>query len=343
MRRLLRIRKEYDDSNWNVYTMPNIFAEFLLAALRFAALWIIFHLLHKPRTRVRFVLALIIMIVQYPFCRILFFASGNNFVANVVCDTLLFLTLAFICEGELVRNNPEADSPPVGDLVRPVISAFYFNGMLQLINYVMGCYRYALTGPVPPSFSLWSYFARAIEGIILFLWCIFYYRIARNMTAKAPLSFSLLTVLTPLVGLAVIAAGTGASHNFREYEARIFLCGGLFGTLIIVLNMCVFYLYIKLSVAHEALVFAHDLAQALPVWTPENGLSGAFITRYEITPREREVIEIMQQGNTDKEIAACLNIAVNTVQAHLKRIYRKTGASGRFALIALISGTKRRA
>jgi DNA-binding CsgD family transcriptional regulator len=44
----------------------------------------------------------------------------------------------------------------------------------------------------------------------------------------------------------------------------------------------------------------------------------------------------MLQGKTDKEISGTLNIAVNTVQVHLKRIYRKTGAAGRFALSALI-------
>jgi DNA-binding CsgD family transcriptional regulator len=46
----------------------------------------------------------------------------------------------------------------------------------------------------------------------------------------------------------------------------------------------------------------------------------------------------MLLGKTDKEIAVRLNIAVNTVQAHLKRIYRKTGAAGRFALSALVRG-----
>jgi DNA-binding CsgD family transcriptional regulator len=102
--------------------------------------------------------------------------------------------------------------------------------------------------------------------------------------------------------------------------------------------MCVFYFYVKLSVAHEALLFARDLAQIPPVWTAERGLSPAFIEKYEITPREREVIEVMLQGKNDKEIAVKLNIAVNTVQVHLKRIYRKTGAAGRFALSALVRG-----
>jgi DNA-binding CsgD family transcriptional regulator len=63
-----------------------------------------------------------------------------------------------------------------------------------------------------------------------------------------------------------------------------------------------------------------------------------FIEKYEISPREREVIEIMVQGKADKEIAAKLDIAVNTVQVHLKKIYRKTGAAGRFALSALVRG-----
>jgi DNA-binding CsgD family transcriptional regulator len=169
-------------------------------------------------------------------------------------------------------------------------------------------------------------------------WTLFYYRVARNMTTKAPLSFSLLTVLTPLAGLAVIAASVNAARPLLDFAVHMFLYAGLFGTLIIILNMCVFYLYIKLSVAHEALVFAQGLSPSPPVWTPEQGLSAAFIETYEITPRERDVIETMLQGKTDKEIAVKLNMAVNTAQVHLKRIYRKTGAAGRFALSALVRG-----
>jgi DNA-binding CsgD family transcriptional regulator len=158
------------------------------------------------------------------------------------------------------------------------------------------------------------------------------------MTAKAPVSFSLLTIFTPLAGLAVAAASVSAGRRLIAVGENIFLYGGLFGTLIAVLNMCVFYLYTKLSVAHEALIFAQNLSPYPPVWTPEQGLSPQFIEKYEITPREREVIEAVVQGKTDKEIAACLNIAVNTAQVHLKNIYRKTGAAGRFALSALVRG-----
>ena len=108
--------------------------------------------------------------------------------------------------------------------------------------------------------------------------------------------------------------------------------------MIAVLNTCVFYLYTKLSIAHEALIFSRNLAQNPPALTQEQGLSAAFIEKYEITPRECEVIEAVLQGKTDKEISVKLNIAVNTVQVHLKRVYRKTGAAGRFALSALVRG-----
>lgn len=318
--------------------MPNIFAEFVLAVLRFSALWVLFGLLHKPRTRLRFGMAVCVMGIQYPFCRVLFFASGGNFAVSVVCDTVLFLTLAFICEGETSREPPGNGGGARGDLARPVISALHFNGLLQLVNYVMFCYLYAFYGEAPPSFSFQLYFWKMVEGLILLLWTLFYYRLARNMSSAAPLPFSLLTIFTPLAGVAVIAVSARAFRPLLDSGARLFLYGGIFGTLIIVLNMCVFYLYTKLSVAHEALIFAQSLAQTPPVWTTEKGLSTAFIERYEITPREREIIEILLSGKTDKEIAVKLNIAVNTVQVHLKRIYRKTGAAGRFALSALIHG-----
>jgi DNA-binding CsgD family transcriptional regulator len=42
------------------------------------------------------------------------------------------------------------------------------------------------------------------------------------------------------------------------------------------------------------------------------------------------------QGKSNKEIATALNIEVNTVQVHLQNVYRKTGAPGRYAIMALV-------
>jgi DNA-binding CsgD family transcriptional regulator len=312
--------------------MPNIFAECLLSALCFAAVFMVFYRPHRPRTPVRRVLAIGIMILSYPFSRILFFASGGNFAASAVCTTLFFLTLAFICEAEPCggssgKISSAADvSGKLGGRL-PVISALYCSGMALLSDYTVFCYMYAYFGSVPPNFSASSYFWQTTCGVFFLLGAYCYYRIARNVTAKAPVSLSLLTILTPPVGLAIVVASTKLILPLPGYEANVFLYGGLFGTLIAVLSICIFHLCAKLSVAHT-----------LPVWTPEQGLSIAFIEKYKITPREREVVEAMLQGKIDKEISTMLNIAVNTVQVHLKRIYRKTGAAGRFALSALVRG-----
>lgn len=46
---------------------------------------------------------------------------------------------------------------------------------------------------------------------------------------------------------------------------------------------------------------------------------------YSLSDREQEVLELVAQGLSSKEIAARLNIAVNTVNTHRKSITRKTG------------------
>ena len=45
-----------------------------------------------------------------------------------------------------------------------------------------------------------------------------------------------------------------------------------------------------------------------------------------ITRRETELLYLMSQGKTNKEIAATLHISVQTVQKHFKNIYRKIDA-----------------
>ncbi len=49
----------------------------------------------------------------------------------------------------------------------------------------------------------------------------------------------------------------------------------------------------------------------------------------ELSPREREVLRILVEGGTNKEIAAALLIAGNTVKKHVQNIITKMGASDR--------------
>jgi DNA-binding NarL/FixJ family response regulator len=59
-----------------------------------------------------------------------------------------------------------------------------------------------------------------------------------------------------------------------------------------------------------------------------------------VTPRERQIVDLLSAGASNKEIAKRLNVTERTVKAHLTAIFRKLGLSGRLqlALFALEHG-----
>jgi len=54
--------------------------------------------------------------------------------------------------------------------------------------------------------------------------------------------------------------------------------------------------------------------------------------RSELTGREQQVLELVEQGFKNKEIAHELGIRPGTVKIHLKHIFEKTGVRGRYGL-----------
>jgi DNA-binding NarL/FixJ family response regulator len=54
--------------------------------------------------------------------------------------------------------------------------------------------------------------------------------------------------------------------------------------------------------------------------------------RSELTPREQQVLELVEQGFKNREIAGELGIRPGTVKIHLKHIFEKTGVRGRYGL-----------
>lgn len=51
-----------------------------------------------------------------------------------------------------------------------------------------------------------------------------------------------------------------------------------------------------------------------------------------LTPTERRVAGLVAAGKTNKQVAADLFVTVNTVEAHLKRVYDKLGIRSRAML-----------
>jgi DNA-binding NarL/FixJ family response regulator len=60
--------------------------------------------------------------------------------------------------------------------------------------------------------------------------------------------------------------------------------------------------------------------------------------RSPLTARELQVMELVERGLKNKDIAASLGIRTGTVKIHLKHIFEKTGIRGRYGLA--ISGLR---
>ncbi len=56
-------------------------------------------------------------------------------------------------------------------------------------------------------------------------------------------------------------------------------------------------------------------------------------SKYNISPREIDVIKLMIDGKINKEIAVLLHVSVDTVKKHLQNAYEKTAVSNKFELL----------
>jgi len=59
-----------------------------------------------------------------------------------------------------------------------------------------------------------------------------------------------------------------------------------------------------------------------------------------LTPREADVLDQLQLGRSNSEIAAALSVSVETVRTHARSVFRKLGVKGRREL-ATLSGHRR--
>jgi DNA-binding CsgD family transcriptional regulator len=73
-----------------------------------------------------------------------------------------------------------------------------------------------------------------------------------------------------------------------------------------------------------------------PAYMIDNNLSEYFCAKYGITRREREIVSLLLDGKTTKEIGERLFLSAKTVENHVYNIYRKVNAKNRVQLFQLI-------
>ena len=82
--------------------------------------------------------------------------------------------------------------------------------------------------------------------------------------------------------------------------------------------------------------YSGDMKKELPVGRGLPSL-GEFFRKYEISPREKEIITEICNGLTNQQIADKLFISLQTVKDHTHRIYSKVDVGSRMQLMRMIS------
>jgi DNA-binding CsgD family transcriptional regulator len=284
----------------------------------------IFYQLYRPESKIKRVVLIFFMLIwrSLHIAAVLVFTLSTP--VKIILQAVMFLVLVLLSEGKK-RNR--------------FISAIYLWNIGLLIDVVFSCLFTGISGNLSASNMHILYLEMTITQITMLLWSLFYYWMMRTMPDEAldrmPLRFWLIALFTPFFGAAALFAAINPLRTQLEAGFNNFLFCGIFGFVLLLLDLCVFYLYVKLIANHHSKLLAGELAKTPPLYSPATGLSSVFIEKYDLSKRQTEIIEALLQGKSNKEIAVALNIEVNTVQVHLQNVYRKTGAPGRYAIMAL--------
>lgn len=73
----------------------------------------------------------------------------------------------------------------------------------------------------------------------------------------------------------------------------------------------------------------------------EEGALDGFCDKYELTRRERDVLNLLLQGLSNAEISAKIFISEGTVKAHVHNIYTKLGVKSRLQLLSRLTDYKK--
>jgi DNA-binding NarL/FixJ family response regulator len=83
---------------------------------------------------------------------------------------------------------------------------------------------------------------------------------------------------------------------------------------------------VEAVVAHQPFFTSKVSAMVLDAFLRERAAAEGCAAEGALTPREREVVQLLAEGRQNKEIARRLGVAVKTVETHRAAVMRKTGA-----------------
>lgn len=131
-----------------------------------------------------------------------------------------------------------------------------------------------------------------------------------------------------LVGGVLIAVLKWTEYRFLVIEHSIEIYGGLIAATFTVLGI---WLGLKLTGTRERIVVKEVPVPAGGPFVRDERKQGDL----GITPRELEILELIAQGMSNREIAGKLYVSENTVKTHSSRVFDKLGARRRTQAVQL--------
>jgi len=135
-------------------------------------------------------------------------------------------------------------------------------------------------------------------------------------------------LLYGLIGGILIAALKWTEYRFLIIEHSVEIYGGLIAATFAVLGI---WLGLKLTRTQERIVIKEVPIPASEPFQPDDSKREAL----GITPRELEILELIAQGLSNREIAEKLFVSENTVKTHSSRVFDKLGAKRRTQAVQL--------
>lgn len=131
-----------------------------------------------------------------------------------------------------------------------------------------------------------------------------------------------------LLGGLLIVVLKLVEYRFLVVEHSIEIYGGLIALLFAGVGV---WLGLKLTRKKEVVVFKEVMVSAAVPFA----LNAERLRELGVTPREREILELIANGMSNREIAEKLFVSENTVKTHSSRLFDKLGAKRRTQAVQL--------
>ena len=143
-------------------------------------------------------------------------------------------------------------------------------------------------------------------------------------------------LLLGLVGGVLIAILRWSEYQFLVIEHSLEIYGAIVAIIFVVFGI---WLGIKLTKPREKVILREVLipsgAPAEPAAAAPFTLNQPQLDALGITPRELEILSLIAQGLSNREIAGRLFVSENTVKTHCSRAFDKLGARRRTQAVQL--------